>query len=148
MEIILKQDVQNLGNKDEIVKVKNGYARNYLIPQGIAITATESAKKILAENIKQRAHKEAKIKADAEIIANKLEGVKLTIGAKTSSTGKIFGSVNTIQIAQALSEKGFDIDRRIISIQDDQVKEIGSYIAEIKLHREVKVKIDFEVIAE
>jgi large subunit ribosomal protein L9 len=148
MEIILKQDVQNLGNKDEIVKVKNGYARNYLIPQGIAITATESAKKILAENTKQRAHKEAKIKADAEVIAKKLEGVKLTIGAKTSSTGKIFGSVNTIQIAEALSEKGFDIDRRIISIQDDQVKEIGNYTAEIKLHREVKVKIDFEVIAE
>jgi len=148
MEIILKQDVQNLGNKDEIVKVKNGYARNYLIPQGLAITATESAKKILAENIKQRAHKESKIKADAEVIAKKLEGVKLTIGAKTSSTGKIFGSVNTIQIAEALSQKGFDIDRRIISIQDDQLKEIGSYTAEIKLHREVKVKIDFDVIAE
>ena len=148
MEIILKQDVQNLGNKDEIVKVKNGYARNYLIPQGIAITATASAKKILAENIKQRAHKEAKIKADAEVIAQKLEGVKLTIGAKTSSTGKIFGSVNTIQIAEALSEKGFEIDRRVISIQDDQIKEVGNYIAEIKLHREVKVKIDFEVIAE
>jgi len=148
MEIILKQDMQNLGNKDEIVKVKNGYARNYLIPQGLAITATESAKKVLAENTKQRAHKEAKIKADAEVIAKKLEGVKLTIGAKTSSTGKIFGSVNTIQIAEALSQKGFDIDRRIISIQDDQVKEVGNYTAEIKLHREVKVKIDFEVIAE
>jgi large subunit ribosomal protein L9 len=148
MEIILKQDVQNLGNKDEIVKVKNGYARNYLIPQGLAITATESAKKILAENTKQRAHKEAKIKADAEVIAKRLEGIKLTIGAKTSSTGKIFGSVNTIQIAEALSEKGFDIDRRIISIQDDQVKEVGNYFAEIKLHREVKVKVDFEVIAE
>ena len=148
MEIILKQDVQNLGNKDEIVKVKNGYARNCLIPEGLAITATESAKKILAENTKQRAHKEAKIKADAEVIAKKLEGVKLTIGAKTSSTGKIFGSVNTIQIAEALAQKGFDIDRRIISIQDDQVKEVGSYFAEIKLHREVKVKIDFEVIAE
>lgn len=148
MEIILKQDVQNLGNKDEIVKVKNGYARNYLIPKGLATSATESAKKVLAENIKQRAHKEAKIKADAEVIAKKLEGVKLTIGAKTSSTGKIFGSVNTIQIAEALSQKGFDIDRRIISIQDDQVKEVGSYVAEIKLHREVKVKIDFEVIAE
>jgi len=148
MEIILKQDVQNLGNKDEIVKVKNGYARNYLIPQGFAITATESAKKVLAENIKQRAHKEAKIQADAEVIANKLEGVKLTIGAKTSSTGKIFGSVNTIQIAEALAAKGFDIDRRTISIQDDQIKEVGSYIAEVKLHREVKVKIEFEVIAE
>ncbi|HCT31271.1 MAG TPA: 50S ribosomal protein L9, partial [Bacteroidales bacterium] len=130
------------------VKVKNGYARNYLIPQGFAITATESAKKVLAENIKQRAHKEAKIQADAEVIANKLEGVKLTIGAKTSSTGKIFGSVNTIQIAEALAAKGFDIDRRTISIQDDQIKEVGSYIAEVKLHREVKVKIEFEVIAE
>lgn len=148
MEIILKQDVQNLGNKDEIVKVKNGYARNYLIPQGLAVTATESAKKVLAENTKQRAHKEAKIKADAEVVANKLEGVKLTIGAKTSSTGKIFGSVNTIQIAEALAAKGFDIDRRTISIQDDQIKEVGSYTAEVKLHREVKVKIEFEVIAE
>jgi len=148
MEIILKQDVQNLGNKDEIIKVKNGYARNYLIPNGFAVTATESAKKVLAENIKQRAHKEAKVKADAEVIAKKLEGVKLTIGAKTSSTGKIFGSVNTIQIAEALTQKGFDIDRKIISIQDDQVKEVGTYQAEIKLHREVKVKIDFEVIAE
>jgi large subunit ribosomal protein L9 len=148
MEIILKQDIQNLGNKDEVVKVKNGYARNYLIPKGLAMTATESAKKILAENTKQRAHKEAKVKDAAEVIAKKLEGVKLTIGAKTSSTGKIFGSVNTIQIAEALSEKGFDIDRKIISIQDDQVKEVGSYTAEIKLHREVKVKIEFEVIAE
>jgi large subunit ribosomal protein L9 len=148
MEIILKQDVQNLGNKDEIVKVKNGYARNYLIPQGLAVTATESAKKVLAENTKQRAHKEAKIKADAEVIANKLEGVKLTIGAKTSSTGKIFGSVNTIQIAEALAAKGFDIDRRTISLQEEQIKEVGNYTAEVKLHREVKVKIDFEVIAE
>ncbi len=148
MEIILKQDVQNLGNKDEIVKVKNGYARNYLIPQGFAITATESAKKVLAENIKQRAHKEAKIIADAQLIANKLEGVKLTIGAKTSSTGKIFGSVNTIQIAEALAAKGFDIDRRTISLQEEQIKEVGSYTAEVKLHREVKVKIEFEVIAE
>ena len=148
MEIILLQDVSNLGNKDEIVKVKNGYARNYLIPNGMAITATESSKKILAENTKQRAHKEAKIKADAEVIAKKLEGVKLTIGAKTSSTGKIFGSVNTIQIAEALASKGFEIDRRIISIQDDQIKEVGNYTAEVKLHREVKVKIEFEVIAE
>ncbi len=148
MEIILKQDVANLGSKDEIVKVKNGYARNYLIPNGLAITASASAKKVLAENIKQRAHKEAKIKADAEVIAKKLEGVKLTIGAKTSSTGKIFGSVNTIQIAEALAAKGFDIDRKVISIQDEQIKEVGNYSADIKLHKEVKVKIDFEVIAE
>lgn len=148
MEIILLQDVSNLGNKDEIVKVKNGYARNYLIPNGMAITATESSKKILAENIKQRAHKEAKIKADAELIAKKMEGLKLTIGAKTSSTGKIFGSVNTIQIAEALSEKGFDIDRKVISLKEDQIKEVGTYTAEVKLHREVKVAIEFEVISE
>ena len=126
MEIILLQDVSNLGNKDEIVKVKNGYARNYLIPNGMAITATESYKKILAENTKQRAHKEAKIKADAELVAKKMEGLKLTIGAKTSSTGKIFGSVNTIQIAEALSEKGFDIDRKVISLKEEQIKEVGT----------------------
>ncbi|HNV51838.1 MAG TPA: 50S ribosomal protein L9 [Tenuifilaceae bacterium] len=148
MEIILLQDVSNLGNKDEIVKVKNGYARNYLIPNGMAITATESSKKILAENTKQRAHKEAKIKADAELVAKKMEGLKLTIGAKTSSTGKIFGSVNTIQIAEALSEKGFDIDRKVISLKEEQIKEVGTYTAEIKLHREVKVAIEFEVISE
>jgi large subunit ribosomal protein L9 len=148
MEIILLQDVSNLGNKDEIVSVKNGYARNYLIPNGMAITATESARKVLAENIKQRAHKEAKIKADAEQIAKKMEGLKLTIGAKTSSTGKIFGSVNTIQIAEALSEKGFDVDRKVISLKEDQIKEIGTYTAEVKLHREVKVAIEFEVISE
>jgi len=148
MEIILLQDVSNLGNKDEIVNVKNGYARNYLIPNGMAITATQSAKKVLAENIKQRAHKEAKIKADAELVAKKMEGLKLTIGAKTSSTGKIFGSVNTIQIAEALAEKGFEIDRKIISLKEDQIKEVGTYTAEVKLHREVKVAIEFEVISE
>lgn len=148
MEIILLQDVSNLGNKDEIVKVKNGYARNYLIPNGMAITATESSKKVLAENTKQRAHKEAKIKADAELVAKKMEGLKLTIGAKTSSTGKIFGSVNTIQIAEALSEKGFEIDRKVISLKEEQIKEVGTYTAEVKLHREVKVAIEFEVISE
>lgn len=148
MEIILKQDVTNLGHKDDIVNVKNGYGRNFLIPNGMAAAATESAKKVHAENIKQRAHKEAKIKADAEAIAKKLEGIKLTIGAKTSTTGKIFGSVNTIQIAESLMSQGFEIDRKNISIKDDQVKEVGSYTAEIKLHREVKVSIDFEVVAE
>lgn len=148
MEIILKQDIANLGNKDEVVNVKNGYARNYLIPNGYATTATESAKKVLAENIKQRAHKEAKVKADAEVIAKKLQGIKLTIGAKTSTTGKIFGSVNTIQIAEALVAKGFDIDRKLISIADDHIKEIGNYTVEIKLHRDVKVSIDFEVVSE
>lgn len=148
MEIILLQDVANLGSKDDIVSVKNGYARNYLIPQKYAICATESAKKVLAENIRQRAHKEAKIKADAEAMAKQMEGIKLTIGAKTSTTGKIFGSVNTIQIAEALAAKGFAIERKNIIMKDDLVKEIGSYTAEVKLHKEVRVPIDFEVISE
>ncbi|HOK87119.1 MAG TPA: 50S ribosomal protein L9 [Tenuifilum sp.] len=148
MEIILLQDVPNLGNKNDVVTVRNGYARNYLIPRGMAVTATESAKKVIAENIKQQAHKEAKIKAEAEQLAKKLEGVKLTIGAKTSSTGKIFGSVNNIQIAEALAEKGFEIDRKSITLSEDQVKEVGTYKAEIKLHREVKVSIEFEVVSE
>ena len=148
MEIILKQDIPNLGHADDIVVVKDGYARNYLIPKGYAISATPSAKKVLAENITQRAHKEAKIKGDAESVAKQLEGIKLIIGAKTSSTGKIFGSVNTIQIAEALAEKGLEIDRKNITIKDDHIKEVGNYTAEVKLHRDVKVTIDFEVIAE
>ena len=148
MEIILKQDVTNLGSKDDIVVVKNGYARNFLIPQGLAMMATVSAKKVLAENIRQRAHKEAKIKEEAEKIASKMAGLKLTIGAKTSSTGKIFGSVNTIQIAEALQEKGFEIDRKNIKVQEDQIKEVGSYQAKVKLHKEVYVDIDFDVVSE
>ena len=148
MEVILKEDVTNLGHKNDIVTVRPGYGRNYLIPKGIAILATESAKKVLAENKKQQAHKEEKIRNEALELAKKLEGTKVTIGAKTSSTGKIFGSVNNIQIAEALAEKGFSIERKNISIVDDSVKEVGSYKAEIKLHREVKVEIDFEVISE
>ncbi|MDD2549890.1 MAG: 50S ribosomal protein L9 [Bacteroidales bacterium] len=148
MEIILKQDIPSLGSKDDLIEVKSGYARNYLIPKGMATEASVSAKKVLAENIKQRAHKEEKIRTEAEAIAKKLEGTKLTLGAKTSSTGKIFGSVNTIQIAESLNEKGFEIDRKHIFIKEDQVKEVGSYVAEIKLHKEVTVNIDFEVVAE
>ncbi|MDD2932058.1 MAG: 50S ribosomal protein L9, partial [Fermentimonas sp.] len=128
MEVILKEDIQNLGYKDDLVNVRKGYARNYLIPQGKAIIASESAKKVLAENQKQRAHKLAQIKADAQAIADKMEGVSLTIGAKTSSTGTIFGSVTNIQIAEALNEKGFEIDRKLIQIKD-QVKEVGKYTA-------------------
>ncbi len=148
MEIILKQDVNNLGSKDDVVVVKDGYARNFLIPQGLAMMATPSAKKVLAENIKQRAHKEAKIKAEAEKAAAKMSGLKLTIGAKTSSTGKIFGSVNTIQIAEALQEKGFEVERKNIRMQEDQIKEVGTYKAKIKLHKEVLVEIDFDVVSE
>ena len=148
MEIILKQDVNNLGTKDDVIVVKDGYARNFLIPKGFAIMATASAKKVLAENIKQRAHKEAKIKAEAEKIAAKMTGLKLVIGAKTSSTGKIFGSVNTIQISEALHEKGFEIERKKIQMQNDQIKEVGTYKAKVKLHKEVHVEIDFDVISE
>ncbi|MDP4209760.1 MAG: 50S ribosomal protein L9 [Bacteroidota bacterium] len=148
MEIILKQDVANLGQKDDIVKVKDGYARNYLIPQGFAISATESAKKVLAENTKQRAHKEAKVKAEAQSLSEKMKDVKLKIGAKTSTTGKIFGSVNTIQLSEALKEKGFDVDRKNIYFNEEHIKEVGSYKAKVKLHREVSVEIEFEIVAE
>lgn len=147
MEIILKEDVTNLGHKDDIVKVKPGYGRNYLIPQGFAILATSSARKVHAENQKQRAHKQEKMRLEAVAIAEKLEGKKLTIGAKASSTGKIFGSVNNIQIAEALEKEGFTIERKNIVIKD-AVKEVGSFTATVKLHREVKVNIDFEVVAE
>ena len=146
MEIILLTDIANLGHKDDIVDVKQGYGRNYLIPQGYAILATPSARKVVAENLRQRAHKEAKLKAEAEAIAAQLAEVKLTIGAKTSSTGKIFGSVNSIMISESLKEKGFDIDRKKIMLKD--VKEIGTYTALIKLHREVKVDVEFAVVSE
>ncbi len=149
MEVILKQDMQNLGQKDEIVKVRDGYARNFLIPQGMATTATASAKKVLAENTKQRAHKEAKVKEEAQKIAEKMNGLKLQIGAKTSTTGKIFGSVNTIQVAEALKDKGYDIDRKNISLVNaDTIKEVGSYKARVKLHKEVIFEIDFEIVSE
>lgn len=147
MEIILKQNIANLGHKDDIINVKNGYGRNYLIPQGYAILATSSSKKVLAENIRQRAHKEEKIKAEASELAAKLEVLEITIGAKTSKTGKIFGSVNTIQLAEAINKKGFEIDRKIILLKD-AVKEVGKYKASIKLHREVAVDLEFEVISE
>ena len=148
MEIILLQDVHKLGQKDDLVNVKDGYGRNYLIPRGFAIAATPSAKKMHTENLRQRAHKEEKIKIAAQEIAQKMEGVKLIVGAKTSTSGKIFGSVNTIQIAEALKEKGFEIDRKSISLPEDQIKEVGKYKAVIRLHRDVKVDVDFEIVAE
>jgi len=148
MEIILLQDVNKLGQKDDIIHVKDGYGMNYLIPKGYAIAASSSAKKMHAENLRQRAHKEEKIKVAAQSIADKLSEINLVVGAKTSSSGKIFGSVNTIQIAQALMEKGFEIDRKSITLPEDQIKEIGKYKAVIKLHREVKVEVDFEIVAE
>ncbi len=148
MEIILLQDVARLGAKDDIVKVKDGYGRNYLIPQKMAIVATESAKKVLAENIKQRAHKEAKLKAAALEIAEQLKNKQVVIGAKTSTTGKIFGSVNTIILAEAINKKGFEIDRKQITISEDTIKEVGKFTAKIKLHKEVVVDFEFEVVSE
>lgn len=142
------QDITKLGHKDDIVNVKDGYGRNYLIPRGYAIAATSSAKKMHSENLRQRAHKEEKIKAAAQEVADKLAEVKIVVGAKTSSSGKIFGSVNTIQLAESLREKGFDIDRKNITLPEDQIKEVGKYNAFIRLHRDVRVKIEFEIVAE
>ena len=147
MQVILKEDVANLGYKDDIVTVKDGYGRNYLIPTGKAVIASESSRKVLAEDQKQRAHKLAKIKADAEALAAKINGLTLTIGAKTSSTGVIFGSVNSIQVAEELAKQGFEIDRKIIVIKD-AIKEVGTYKAVIKLHREVSAEVTLEVVAE
>lgn len=147
MKLILKEDIANLGYKDDVVEVKSGYGRNYLIPQKKAVIATPSALKQLAEDQRQRAHKLAKIKADADAAAAALEGVTLTIGAKTSSTGTIFGSVNNIQIAEALEKLGHNVDRKLIFIKDS-VKEVGSYKATIKFHKEVSVEIPFEVVSE
>lgn len=147
MEVILKQDIKSLGEKDDIVTVKPGYGRNYLIPKGIAVLATPSAKKVLAENLKQAAFKQEKIKKDAEAIAAKLADIKLTIGAKAGETGKIFGAVNAIQIADALKARGFEVDRRRITFENNP-KTLGQYVANLNLHREVKVKVSFEVVAE
>jgi large subunit ribosomal protein L9 len=147
MQVILLEDISNLGYKDDVVTVKSGYGRNYLIPQKKAVIASESAKKVLAENLRQRAHKLEKIKSDAQALAAKLEGVTLTIGAKTSSTGTIFGSVTNIQIADELAKKGFEVERKTIVIKDP-VKEVGSYKAVVKLHKDISVEIPFEVISE
>ncbi len=148
MNVILKQDISNLGHKDDIVAVKDGYARNYLIPKGLAINATAQNKKVHEEILRQRSHKEAQLKEAAMQQAEELKKVSLTIGAKTSTKGKIFGSVNTIQIAEALTEKGFDLERKNISIKDDLIKEIGSYSATVKLHKEVLVDVPFEIVSE
>ncbi|MCK4664254.1 MAG: 50S ribosomal protein L9 [Bacteroidales bacterium] len=148
MEIILKQDVSDLGEKDQIITVKNGYGRNYLIPKKYAILATASAKKVHAENLKQKAFKQEKLKNEALETIKKLENKVLKIGAKISSTGKIFGSVNTIQIAEAINKKGFNIDRKQIFIDGEAIKEVGKYTAKLKLHKEVEMEINFEVVGE
>lgn len=148
MEIILLQDVARLGSKDDLVNVKNGYGRNFLIPQKMAVIATESAKKVLAENTKQRAHKEAKLKELSLSVSERLKTIEIVIGAKTSTTGKIFGSVNTIMLAEAINSKGFELDRKQITISEDTIKEVGKYTAKIKLHKEVIIELPFEVVSE
>lgn len=146
MEIILKKDVLGLGYKNDIVSVKAGYGRNYLIPQGLGVIASESAKKVLAENLKQQAVKLAKVKAEAEALAEKLNAVKLTIAAKVSNKGAIYGSVNSLIIADELQKLGYEIDRKAIVLKD--VKTIGSYVAVVKLHKEVAAEVAFDVVAE
>lgn len=149
MEVILKEDVLKLGHAGEIVNVKDGYAQNYLFPKGLAILATESAKKVLAENIKQRAHKEAKLEADAKELATKLNGVEVTIATKVSASGKIYGSVNNIQVAEALAAKGFEIDRRKIELKDaDKISQIGSYQANVSLYKGVTAEVKVAVVDE
>ena len=147
MRVILKEDVANLGYKDEVVTVKDGYGRNFLIPQGKAVIASESALKVLAENMKQREHKLVKIKEDAQALAAQLEGVSLIIGAKTSSSGTIFGSVTNVQIADELAKIGFEVERKLILIKEP-IKEVGNYTATLKLHKEVSLDLPFEVISE
>ena len=147
MEVILTQDVPKLGYKGDTVKVRPGYARNYLIPQGYAIVANAVNIKMTAENLRQAKHKIAKFKADAETLANNLGALNLEIKAKAGTSGKIFGSITTLQIAQALKERGYDIDRRKISLTEE-IKNIGTYTAAIDLHREVKAKVNLNIVAE
>jgi large subunit ribosomal protein L9 len=148
VEIILKEDVEHLGSRNELVKVRPGYARNYLIPKGMAIVATVSAKKVHAENLRQQAHKEAKVIADAQAMAEKLSNVTLTIGTKAGENGRIFGSVNAIQIAEALSKAGYEIDRKRIALKADHIKDLGTYSAKVRLHKDVEAVVNFDVVAE
>ena len=148
MDIILKQDVDLLGSKYDVVTVKDGYARNFLIPQGLAVAATKSNVKVNDEVIRQQAHKAAKAKEAAEAIASKLEGLSIKLGAKAGESGKIFGSVNSIQLADAIQSAGYDIERKQIHLADDTIKELGSYEATVKLHKEVTVTVKFDVVAE
>ncbi len=149
MDIILKQDIPNLGFKDDLVTVKDGYATNYLIPKGLAIIALSSEKKKLAETIRQRKFKEEKIKKEAEKMADKLKDIEVKIGAKTGTSGKIFGSVNALQLAEAIKEQfGLDIDRKKIMIDGDSIKEVGTYTAKVNLHKEVRPEFKFEVVGE
>lgn len=148
MEVLLKKNMDNLGEKDEIVTVKNGFGRNYLIPRGIAVIATEAVKKMNAETLRQRAHKLEKIKLEAEKLAKKLEKAKIVVGAKVGEQGKIFGSVSNVQLATSLQDAGYNIERKDITLADNSIKTIGKYKAEIKVFKGITVNIEFEVAEE
>jgi len=145
MDLILKKDVENLGYKDDIVTVKNGYGRNFLVPHGYAVLASPSARKAHEETLKQRSHKQEKVMESAKANAEKLASAQVRVGAKVGENGKIFGSVNTVQVADALKKLGFDIDRKAITIKDEPIREVGTYNATVILHKEVKQDITFEV---
>jgi len=147
MEVILIQDMQGLGYKNDVITVKAGYGRNYLIPQGFAILANPSNRKMIEENVRQAAHKAEKLKNDAETIAEEIGDLVLEIGAKVGESGKIFGAITTLQISDALKEKGFEIDRKKINF-NSKVKEVGDYTVTIDLHKEVKKEVPFKVVAE
>lgn len=148
MEVILKQDVEHLGYANDLVKVRDGYARNFLLPRGLAVAATSSEKKQLSETLKQRAHKEAKVRAEAESKAELVAGKAIKIGAKVGEKGKIFGSVNTIMLADALRILGVEVDRKHIKLKGEAIKTIGKYEAEVVFHRDVVRNIPFEVVEE
>ena len=148
MEVILKQDVKNLGYKDDVVNVKPGYGRNFLIPKGIAEVATVSTKKMLTETVKQRAFKEQKLKTAAEKTAENLKGMVVKVGAKAGETGKIFGSVTSVQLADAIKKLGYEVDRKNITMSEDGVKTLGSYTADVRLHKDVIATVNFEVVQE
>lgn len=148
MEVILKQDMKGLGFKDDVVKVRPGYGRNFLIPKGIADLATETNKKILAENIKQRSFKEEKLRKEAIANAEKLAEVSISVGAKAGESGKIFGSVTNIQIAEALKKAGYDVERKNIELKEDAIKALGSYTAKVRLYKDITADVKFEVVAE
>ncbi len=149
MEVILKQDIPKLGYKNDLITVKSGYGRNYLIPKGLAILATETNKKVLTEVKKQKAHKEEKILNEAETLAKALKNISIKIAAKAGTSGKIFGSVNDVQIVNAIKEQhNFEIDRKNIQVDGESIKELGEYIAKIRLHKDVTVELKFEVFAE
>jgi large subunit ribosomal protein L9 len=148
MEVILKQDIKGLGFKDDKVSVANGYGRNYLLPKGMATLATESAKKMHAEIMKQRAFKEDKLRKEATANAEKLSGVSIKVGAKAGENGKIFGSVGTIQIAEALTKAGYAVERKNIEINDDTIKQLGTYSAKVRLYKDIAATVNFEVVAD